>query len=192
VAYPRRRRLHHRRPPSAVVQSMITCDTMDTARLRPANPSIWSLPAANRPHHRPHRQGRRQPQNIVAELRQQDCHVPIVADIHFKPEAASKPPAGSKKSASTPATTPTRSGSPSRNTPTKNTMPNCCGSRNSSPPGQTLPSARPRPAHRHQPRLAQRPHPQPLRRHPAGMVESALEFARIARKHTISTTSCSR
>jgi (E)-4-hydroxy-3-methylbut-2-enyl-diphosphate synthase len=27
-------------------------------------------------------------QNIVAELRQQGCHVPIVADIHFKPEAA--------------------------------------------------------------------------------------------------------
>ena len=27
-------------------------------------------------------------QNIVAELREQGCYVPIVADIHFKPEAA--------------------------------------------------------------------------------------------------------
>ncbi|MCU0880815.1 MAG: flavodoxin-dependent (E)-4-hydroxy-3-methylbut-2-enyl-diphosphate synthase, partial [Pirellulaceae bacterium] len=26
--------------------------------------------------------------HIVAELRRRDCHVPIVADIHFKPEAA--------------------------------------------------------------------------------------------------------
>src|SRR3954452_25152411 len=71
-----------------VVQSMLTCDTMDTdtcvqqtldlvavgcqlVRITP--PTIKD--AANL-------------QNIVAELRKLGCLVPIVADIHFKPDAA--------------------------------------------------------------------------------------------------------
>ena len=71
-----------------VVQSMITCDTMDTAAcvretldlvkvgcqiVRITAPTVKD--AANL-------------ENIVAELRSRDCWVPIVADIHFKPEAA--------------------------------------------------------------------------------------------------------
>ena len=71
-----------------VVQSMITCDTMDTAAsvqqtldlvaagcqlVRITAPTVKD--AANL-------------QVIVAELRQRGCRVPIVADIHFKPEAA--------------------------------------------------------------------------------------------------------
>ncbi|MBL9127987.1 MAG: (E)-4-hydroxy-3-methylbut-2-enyl-diphosphate synthase, partial [Verrucomicrobiales bacterium] len=71
-----------------VVQSMITCDTMDTAAcvretldlvkvgcqiVRITAPTVKD--AANL-------------ENIVAELRARDCRVPIVADIHFKPEAA--------------------------------------------------------------------------------------------------------
>ena len=71
-----------------VKQSMITCDTMDTALsvrqtlelvavgcqlVRITAPTVKD--AANL-------------QNIVAELRKQGCYVPIVADIHFKPEAA--------------------------------------------------------------------------------------------------------
>jgi (E)-4-hydroxy-3-methylbut-2-enyl-diphosphate synthase len=71
-----------------VMQSMITCDTMDTAAsvqqtldlvkvgcqiVRITAPTVKD--AANL-------------QNIVTELRKQDCWVPIVADIHFKPEAA--------------------------------------------------------------------------------------------------------
>ena len=71
-----------------VKQSMITCDTMDTALsvrqtlelvavgcqiVRITAPTVKD--AANL-------------QNIVAELRAQKCFVPIVADIHFKPEAA--------------------------------------------------------------------------------------------------------
>jgi (E)-4-hydroxy-3-methylbut-2-enyl-diphosphate synthase len=70
------------------MQSMITCDTMDTAAsvqqtldlvkvgcqiVRITAPTVKD--AANLQH-------------IVAELRQRDCWVPIVADIHFKPEAA--------------------------------------------------------------------------------------------------------
>ena len=71
-----------------VKQSMLTCDTMDTALsvrqtlelvavgcqlVRITAPTVKD--AANL-------------QNIVAELRQQGCTVPIVADIHFKPDAA--------------------------------------------------------------------------------------------------------
>ncbi len=70
------------------VQSMITCDTMDTAAciqqtldlaavgceiVRITAPTVKD--AANLEH-------------IVAGLRAQGCDVPIVADIHFKPEAA--------------------------------------------------------------------------------------------------------
>ena len=71
-----------------VVQSMITCDTMDTEAcvretlalvntgcqvVRITAPTVKD--AANLQH-------------IVAELRSRACLVPIVADIHFKPEAA--------------------------------------------------------------------------------------------------------
>src|ERR1051326_7380054 len=71
-----------------VVQSMLTCDTMDTAEcvrqtlelvqvgcqiVRITAPTVKD--AANL-------------KNIVAELRARGCDVPIVADIHFKPEAA--------------------------------------------------------------------------------------------------------
>src|SRR5664280_2511475 len=71
-----------------VMQSMITCDTMNTAEcvkqtlelvavgcqiVRITAPTVKD--AANLKH-------------IVAELRARGCLVPIVADIHFKPEAA--------------------------------------------------------------------------------------------------------
>jgi len=71
-----------------VMQSMLTCDTMDTVEgvrqtlelvavgcqlVRITAPTVKD--AANL-------------QNIVAELRKRGCNVPIVADIHFKPEAA--------------------------------------------------------------------------------------------------------
>jgi (E)-4-hydroxy-3-methylbut-2-enyl-diphosphate synthase len=71
-----------------VVQSMLTCDTMDTAEcvrqtlelvqvgcqiVRITAPTVKD--AANLQH-------------IVAELRSRGCNVPIVADIHFKPDAA--------------------------------------------------------------------------------------------------------
>src|SRR5438094_10306245 len=71
-----------------VMQSMLTCDTMDTAAsvqqtldlvkvgcqlVRITAPTVKD--AANL-------------QNIVAELHARGCFVPIVADIHFKPDAA--------------------------------------------------------------------------------------------------------
>src|SRR6478735_7333751 len=71
-----------------VKQSMLTCDTMDTAvsvkqtlELVEVGCQIVRITA-------PTVKDAANLKNIVAELRARDCLVPIVADIHFKPEAA--------------------------------------------------------------------------------------------------------
>ena len=70
------------------VQSMITCDTMDTEasiqqtmELADAGCEIVRITA-------PTVKDARNLEHIVKGLRERDCNVPIVADIHFKPEAA--------------------------------------------------------------------------------------------------------
>src|ERR1700745_1293719 len=70
------------------VQSMITCDTMDTemsiqqtVELADVGCEIVRITA-------PTVKDSRNLENIVKGLREQSCEVPIVADIHFKPEAA--------------------------------------------------------------------------------------------------------
>jgi (E)-4-hydroxy-3-methylbut-2-enyl-diphosphate synthase len=70
------------------VQSMITCDTMDTEasiaqtiELAEAGCEIVRITA-------PTVKDSANLQNIVRGLRERGCGVPIVADIHFKPEAA--------------------------------------------------------------------------------------------------------
>ncbi|HEU0274197.1 MAG TPA: (E)-4-hydroxy-3-methylbut-2-enyl-diphosphate synthase [Candidatus Udaeobacter sp.] len=70
------------------VQSMITCDTMDTdasirqtIELADAGCEIVRITA-------PTVKDARNLEHIVNGLRERRCNVPIVADIHFKPEAA--------------------------------------------------------------------------------------------------------
>ena len=70
------------------VQSMITCDTMDTemsvqqtVELAKVGCEIVRITA-------PTVKDARNLENIVKGLRERGCDVPIVADIHFKPEAA--------------------------------------------------------------------------------------------------------
>ena len=70
------------------VQSMITCDTMDTEmsiqqtiELAKVGCEIVRITA-------PTVKDSRNLENIVKGLRARGCEVPIVADIHFKPEAA--------------------------------------------------------------------------------------------------------
>ncbi len=70
------------------VQSMITCDTMDTEasiqqtiELADAGCEIVRITA-------PTVKDARNLEHIVTGLRERGCNVPIVADIHFKPEAA--------------------------------------------------------------------------------------------------------
>ncbi|MGH7937322.1 MAG: (E)-4-hydroxy-3-methylbut-2-enyl-diphosphate synthase [Chthoniobacterales bacterium] len=70
------------------VQSMITCDTMDTEasiaqtiELAEVGCEIVRITA-------PTVKDARNLEHIVRGLRERDCEVPIVADIHFKPDAA--------------------------------------------------------------------------------------------------------
>src|SRR5581483_9083514 len=70
------------------VQSMITCDTMDTEasiaqtlELAAVGCEIVRITA-------PTVKDARNLELIVKGLRERGCHVPIVADIHFKPDAA--------------------------------------------------------------------------------------------------------
>src|SRR5256886_9604259 len=74
------------------VQSMITCDTMDTEfsiqqtmELAAAGGEIARITA-------PTVKDARNLEHIVKGLREYGCDEPTVADIHFKPDAAIEPP----------------------------------------------------------------------------------------------------
>ncbi len=71
-----------------VMQSMITCDTMDTAASVKQTLDLVAVGCQIVRITAPTVKDAANLQAIVAELRQRGCHVPIVADIHFKPEAA--------------------------------------------------------------------------------------------------------
>lgn len=71
-----------------VVQSMLTCDTMDTAACVRQTLDLVAVGCQIVRITAPTVKDAANLKNIVAELRARDCQVPIVADIHFKPEAA--------------------------------------------------------------------------------------------------------
>src|SRR5256884_9655863 len=71
-----------------VVQSMLTCDTMDTAASVQQTLDLVNVGCQLVRITAPTVKDAANLKNIVAELRAQGCLVPIVADIHFKPEAA--------------------------------------------------------------------------------------------------------
>ena len=71
-----------------VKQSMITCDTMDTALSVQQTLDLVAVGCQLVRITAPTVKDAANLQVIVAELRKQGCNVPIVADIHFKPEAA--------------------------------------------------------------------------------------------------------
>src|SRR5579872_1228302 len=71
-----------------VVQSMLTCDTMDTAECVKQTLELVAVGCQLVRITAPTVKDAANLQNIVTELRKRGCHVPIVADIHFKPEAA--------------------------------------------------------------------------------------------------------
>lgn len=71
-----------------VAQSMITCDTMDTAASVKQTLDLVAVGCQIVRITAPTVKDAANLQNIIAELRKQGCKVPIVADIHFKPEAA--------------------------------------------------------------------------------------------------------
>jgi (E)-4-hydroxy-3-methylbut-2-enyl-diphosphate synthase len=71
-----------------VMQSMLTCDTMDTAESVKQTLELVAVGCQLVRITAPTVKDAANLQNIVAELRKRGCNVPIVADIHFKPEAA--------------------------------------------------------------------------------------------------------
>src|SRR5215469_10446991 len=71
-----------------VVQSMLTCDTMDTAECVKQTLELVAVGCQLVRITAPTVKDAANLQNIVAELHKRGCNVPIGADIHFKPEAA--------------------------------------------------------------------------------------------------------
>jgi len=71
-----------------VVQSMLTCDTLDTAECVKQTLELVAVGCQLVRITAPTVKDAANLQHIVAELRVRGCLVPIVADIHFKPEAA--------------------------------------------------------------------------------------------------------
>jgi (E)-4-hydroxy-3-methylbut-2-enyl-diphosphate synthase len=71
-----------------VKQSMLTCDTMDTALSVKQTLELVAVGCQLVRITAPTVKDAANLANIVAELRKLGCKVPIVADIHFKPEAA--------------------------------------------------------------------------------------------------------
>ncbi|HET7624780.1 MAG TPA: (E)-4-hydroxy-3-methylbut-2-enyl-diphosphate synthase [Verrucomicrobiae bacterium] len=71
-----------------VIQSMLTCDTMDTAECVRQTLELVAVGCQIVRITAPTVKDAANLENIVRELRARNCNVPIVADIHFKPEAA--------------------------------------------------------------------------------------------------------
>jgi (E)-4-hydroxy-3-methylbut-2-enyl-diphosphate synthase len=70
------------------VQSMITCDTMDTEASIAQSMELAAVGCEIVRITAPTVKDARNLENIVKGLRERGCDVPIVADIHFKPDAA--------------------------------------------------------------------------------------------------------
>src|SRR5277367_1147903 len=71
-----------------VKQSMLTCDTMDTALCVKQSLELVAVGCQLVRITAPTVKDAANLKNIAAELRARGCHAPIVADIHFKPDAA--------------------------------------------------------------------------------------------------------
>src|SRR5262245_15474662 len=68
-----------------VMQSMLTCDTMDTAACVQQTLELVKVGCELVRITAPTVKDAANLQHIAADLRARDCNVPIVADIHFKP-----------------------------------------------------------------------------------------------------------
>ena len=70
------------------IQSMLTCDTMDTESCVQQTLELVGVGCEIVRITAPTVKDAANLENIARALRERGCHVPLVADIHFKPEAA--------------------------------------------------------------------------------------------------------
>ncbi len=133
--------------------------------------------------------------NIREALWAVDCRVPIVADIHFMPDAAMEAALHVEKVRINPGNFAdtkrfaTKEYNDERSMQTSRVR----IEERFHAPGAALQADEAGHAHRHQPRILERPHHEPLWRHRLqGMVESALEFFAHPPSAWTTTTSCCR
>ena len=162
---------------------MLTCDTMDTRECVQQTLDLVKVGCEIVRITAPTVKDAANLKNIKAELAAAGCDVPIVADIHFKPDAAMEAAQWVEKVRVNPGNFADKKSSPCANTPTTVRRGTRADRRDLQAAGRFVQGARDRHAHRHEPRLAFGPDHEPFRDTPAGMVESAVEFARIARKY---------
>ena len=147
---------------------MITCDTMDTEASIAQTMELAAVGCEIVRITAPTVKDARNLELIVEGLRERGCDVPIVADIHFKPDAAMEAAKWVEKVRINPgnyADSKKFAIARIHRRPVRGRVERGSGSAFAA--GATLQATRNRHAHRHQSRLAQRPHHEPLRRHAA-------------------------
>ena len=176
-----------------VRQSMITCSTLDTdacieqsMALVEAGCQIVRITA----------QTKRYAANlepIIAGIRARGSNVPVVADIHFKPDAALEAVKWCEMVRVNPGNY-----ADSKKFDVREYTDEQYADGVSSHRGRVraarrgMQNAQPRTAYRHQPRLAQRPHHEPLRRHAAGHGRERARVRPHRPRSRLSTISSSR
>ena len=167
------------------VQSMLTCDTMDTRECVKQTLDLVKVGCEIVRITAPTVKDAANLQHIKAELLAAGCDVPLVADIHFKPDAAMEAAQWVEKVRVNPGNFADKKKFAIREYTDdqyeEETRPH---RRDLQAARRSLPGPRDRHAHR-QPTTARSPTASMNRfgDTPAGMVESAVEFARIARKY---------
>ena len=150
------------------IQSMLTSDTRDTdacvkeaLELAEAGCEIIRLTAQTKAY-------AANLENIARELRAAGCHVPLVADIHFKPDAAMEAAKWVEKIRINPGNFVDKKKFEVREYSDAEYREELDRLRRIYAPGSVLPRAWPRDAHRFQPWLPVRPHSEPLWRYAGG------------------------
>ena len=162
------------------IQSMTTTDTRDTAatvaqceRLVAAGCEILRVTA-------PSITDAENLAAIRAELSRRGVDAPLVADIHFTPNAAHGGRAARREGADQPRQLRRQEALRAARVRRRRVRGRDRARAGALPPaGEAPQAARPRAPHRHEPRLALRPHPEPLRRHAA---RHGRERARVPRR----------
>ena len=148
------------------VQSMLTCDTMDTRECVKQTLDLVKVGCEIVRITAPTVKDAANLKNIKAELVAAGCDVPIVADIHFKPDAAMEAAQWVEKVRVNPGNFADKKKFAIREYTDEQYVEELERiDETFKPLVAALPAARHRHAHRHEPRLAFRPHHEPLRRH---------------------------